>query len=116
MGSLEFLAQDLRQREQALKKAYIWLGVWVFLFLLNIIVCLVWLWHYDPFVGPLRVFLWLLIFPVFMDPFFYFIFFGAFFYYMMREQWKKVEHCQFEQLIAEEYLDIEIRSVEAKAK
>ncbi|MGT2925650.1 hypothetical protein [Streptococcus cuniculipharyngis] len=88
MGRLELLAQDLRRAERELKKAYIWLGVWVSLFLLNIIVCLVWLWNYDPFVGPLRVFLWLLIVPIFMDPFVYFFFFGMFLYYMMGEQKK----------------------------
>lgn len=113
MGRLELLAQDLRRAERELKKAYIWLGVWCLIFVVNFI----WgSWSFLMGLYNFRFLFWLFAIPILFEPFFYSFLFGVMLYCTLQEQWKKVEHCQFEQLIAEEYLDIEIRSVEAKAK
>ncbi|TWS95315.1 hypothetical protein [Streptococcus sp. sy018] len=109
MGELERLAQDLRRTERELKKGYIWLSFWCFIFIINFI----WgSWSFLMSVYDFKFLFWLFVIPVLLEPFFYSFLLGVILYSTVQGYWKRVEKYEHERSMAELYLDSAIRSAQ----
>ncbi|TWT16451.1 hypothetical protein [Streptococcus sp. sy010] len=112
MGELELLAQDLRQVEAKLLRAWLWLLLWVVLLLTTIIFAFIYMANEKVSVGLWRVITWIFLLPALADPVFYCVLACMNLGIFCQMQWENIEKYEHECSRAELYLDSAIKSTQ----